>query len=159
MGQDISQVIVDLQDGMSESHCVTRYEFDGGALVLHLADDRGRRIGVMTYAPDTVRTTTEWWEDDDDDDDEGEGEDEAKYVCYHSNPEKSTLAYATFKVGETTVSVRQDSDGIIIRDESHDWELLQLHPDGVHLYACIGKDAGIELDDSGEGFLRTRRWI
>lgn len=135
------QVIVTQKDRSTEVYLVTAYEYVGGALVLHLADeDTGRACGLETYAPGTVLTTTEWAPD------ENEHEDEP--------------AHATFKVGKTTVAVEQMADGcgILLHDADNGWSLMQLRPDGVHLCGLIGQSAGFELEyrDGVAGCLKTR---
>ena len=135
-------VIVDLQDGSDERYDVNAYWFDGASLVLELCDEDNTNLGTTQYAPGAVVSVTEWVECEDEDEDEDEDE---------STPQ-------TFKVGTTRVSVEQWGRGIQIRDIDHDWLLLQLQPDGLHLYHTIGDDAGFELeshDDVG-GYLKTR---
>jgi len=132
-------VIVDLRDGGDERYDVGSYWYEDGGLVLELCDGDDRRMGTVRYAPGAVVSVTEWVEDEDE-------------YEYESMPQ-------TFKVGTTRVSVERCwGEGIQIRDIDHDWLLLQLQPDGLHLYQAIGDDAGFELeshDDVG-GYLKTR---
>jgi len=146
-----TMVIVDTAQG-GVSYCVSGYEYNDGALVLHLADeDSGDDIGLVTYPPGAVRLTTEWRDDEDED----EGEEQC--VLDEAVP---APASQTFKVGKTTVSVRQldDSEGIEIRDIDHDWYLLKLRLDGVWLYPGIGDSTEFKLEahDGTSGYVKTR---
>ena len=74
-------------------------------------------------------------------------------------PEREAKAAPqAFKVGKATVHVTQCDGSIKITDAVNFWSLLQLHPDGVHLYQAIGDDAGFELEshDNVGGYLKTR---
>ena len=134
----MKSVHVELQDGTVDAHDALSYGYDEhGVLRLETCDADGVANGIVLYPDMSTRRVTEWLDADDADD---------------------AIPTATFQVGGTTVRVTQTYDGIVLYDETHNWYLLQLDPDGVHLYNEVGEDAGFELEahDGVRGYLKTR---
>ena len=146
----MKSVHVELQDGTVDAYDVLSYGYDEhGELRLETCDDDGVANGIVLYPDMSTRRVTEWLDADDAADAEPD-EDDAIHTA--------AIPTATFQVGGTTVRVTQTHDGIVLDDETHNWYLLQLDPDGVHLYADVGEDAGFELEahDGVRGYLKTR---
>ena len=141
----MKSVHVELQDGTVDAYDVLSYGYDEhGELRLETCDDDGVANGIVLYPDMSTRRVTEWPDVDNAADAEPDADD--------------AIPTATFQVGGTTVRVTQTYDGIVLYDETHNWCLLQLDPDGVHLYADVGEDAGFELEtpDGVRGYLKPR---
>jgi len=150
----MKRVHVELTDGTVDTYDVLSYGYDEhGVLRIEMCDDNGVANGVVLYPDMSTKSVTEWFESESESDSDND------------NAAGATGTTAHFKVGETVVLVGQCCDGIFILDETHCWCLLQLQPDGVHLYRGIGDDSGFELEsheaEGGDGncnvgYLKTR---